>query len=457
MCMKWNNGYLLLGLLMVTTCFWCCKKSNAGGGTTEERIQYEISNTPFANPERGFIRTMGVPAEGAALNASQLSLLRSQHVSMILRVFYLDKFKDKDISSAQLDLINQDMNTVRTAGLKMILRFAYTDDMAGTDAPLAIIERHLDQLKPVFEQHQDVISFIQAGFIGAWGEWHSSSNGLATVENERKFLEKLLSVVPVDLMVQVRTPGAKQQIFSSTNPVTAAQAYTSEARARVGHHNDCFLSGGTDYGTYNNVEAEKQYISTEALYVPTGGETCPPTGGYDPTCAEGRREMRLLKWTYLNLDWYPGTINAWRNSGCFEEFHTNLGYRLSLTDALFPKEVAAGGSLPLDINLTNSGYAPMYYKKNVFLVLKNTSSGAFYDKALTADLRLCKPTGTLNVKEAVSLSGVPAGTYELYLRIADKDEQLAARPEYAVRLANSNGWLEEHHGINKLNTQITIK
>ncbi len=455
--MNWKNRSIWLGMAMIACCFLCCKRADGDPTPTETRIRYEISNTAFANPERGFIRTMSVKSDGAALTASQLSLLRSQHVSMILRVIYFDKFKDKDISADFLSLIETDLNTARNAGLKMILRFAYTDDMAGTDAPLAIIERHLDQLKPVFERHQDIISFVQAGFIGAWGEWHSSSNGLATVANERAVLNKLLSVLPMDIMVQVRTPGAKQQIFNSTTALTASQAYSSENIARVGHHNDCFLSGGTDYGTYNNIEQEKQYISQEALFVPTGGETCPPTGGYDPTCAEGRREMRLLKWTYLNLDWYPATINAWKNSGCFEEFQNNLGYRLALDDAFFPKEVTAGGNLTVDLNLVNNGYAPLYYRKKTTLVLKNTATGSFYDKALTVDLRLCKPLVPLPVKETVSLAGLPAGTYELYLRIADQHVSLEARPEYAVRLANSNAWVEDHNGMNRLNAQLIIK
>ncbi|MGN6491233.1 MAG: DUF4832 domain-containing protein, partial [Agriterribacter sp.] len=294
-------------------------------------------------------------------------------------------------------------------------------------------------------------------FIGAWGEWHSSSNGLATVDNERKVLEKLLSVLPTDIMVQVRTPGAKQQIFNNTAALTSELAYTAEARARVGHHNDCFLSGGTDYGTYNNVEAEKQYISNEALYVPTGGETCPPTGGYDPTCAEGRREMKLLKWTYLNLDWYPATINAWKSSGCFDEFQTYLGYRLALVDGKFPDEVPEGGNLTIDINLTNKGYAPLYHKKNTALVLKNTATGNFYEKPVASDLRLCKPAATFNVKESISIAGIPAGTYELFLRIADQDETLASRVEYAVRLANTNAWVEAYNGMNSLNKQVVIK
>ena len=73
---------------------------------------------------------------------------------MILRVYYFDAFKDKDLDAAQLSLIESDMNTVRNMGLKIILRFAYTDDMNGTDAPLNIIERHLDQLKLLGPVHK---------------------------------------------------------------------------------------------------------------------------------------------------------------------------------------------------------------------------------------------------------------------------------------------------------------
>ena len=266
-----------------------------------------------------------------------------------------------------------------------------------------------------------------------------------------------MSVLPQDIMVQVRTPVVKQQIFNSTLPVDDAIAYSAENKARVGHHNDCFLSGGTDYGTYNNVVAEKQYISNEALYVPTGGETCPPTNGYDPTCVEGRNEMKLLKWTYLNLDWYPATINAWKTSGCFDEFHTYLGYRLALVSAKFPKEATANASIPVQINITNKGYAPLYNKKLTYLVFKNNTSGQYYNVNLTADLRDCKPLATLAVSETLNVSGIPAGNYDLYLRIADNAASLKTRIEYAVRLANTAVWVEENGGMNNLKHQLTIK
>jgi hypothetical protein len=434
----------------------CKKNATPVPPVADEGVTYEVSNTIFPNPERGFIRMMDVRSEGASLNAAQITTFRNQNVSMILRLFYFDAFRSQALSTAQLTLIQEDLDKIRNAGLKVILRFAYSDNIGVDDAPLTIIEQHLDQLQPIFTNNKDVIAFVQAGLIGAWGEWHSSSNGLATIQHETTVLNKLLSVLPADIMVQVRTPGAKQSIFNTTDAITASIAYSDNARARVGHHNDCFLSGGDNYGTYSDIPLQKQYISNEALFVPTGGETCPPTGGYNPTCIEGRNEMKLLKWTYLNLDWYQPTVNAWKASGCFDEFQRNLGYRLALVNAKFPETATLNGSITPVINIINKGYAPLYHKKEAYLVFKSKTTGTYYEKRLAADLRLCKPELKQSIGESVNLSGIPAGEYDIYLRIADKAPTLKARIEYTIQLANTNVWVTENGGMNNLKQVLKI-
>ena len=431
-----------------------CKKTDNDAASDITTIQYQASTDIFPNPERGFIHMVDVKSEGAGLNAMWLSTLRADNVTMIMRQFYLDKFKDKAISDAQFQLMNSDMQLLRDAGLKCVLRFSYTDDMAGTDAPLAIVLQHLDQLKPFFEANKDVIAFVQAGFIGAWGEWHHSSNGLATMENEKTILYKLLSVLPSEIMVQVRTPKAKQDIVGNTTPIDVSIAYTAENKARIGHHNDCFLAGGTDYGTYNNVTTEKNYISQDALYVPTGGETCPPEGDF-PGCSVAQTEMRLLKWTYLNLDWYQPVITAWKNSGCFDEFRRNLGYRLSLVNAKLPDVATPGKDYTVEITLTNKGYAPLYNYKITSLVLKDKISGTSYPVDLAVDMRTCKPYGTLTITKSLNLTGIPAGDYDTYLSITDRDATLKNRAAYSVRLANKGTW-NETTGLNSLNHQVKI-
>ena len=61
------------------------------------------------------------------------------------------------------------MGVARKAGIKIILRFAYSIAMDEPDAPLSVILQHLDQLKPILQENKDVIAVLQAGFIGSWG------------------------------------------------------------------------------------------------------------------------------------------------------------------------------------------------------------------------------------------------------------------------------------------------
>lgn len=457
----YTTAFLVLLLMGLS-----CKKSKTveqlNPVVPEEEVwdgDYELSSEIFPNPERGFMHTFSVYSETQPVDLSRLQQLRGENTSLILIVFYFDKFKDKALSATQLTLIQNNLDRVRQAGLKANLRFAYTDAMTGPtagDAPLNIVEEHMDQLEPLLESNKDIIAFIQAGFIGAWGEWHASTNGLTTTENQRKVIAKLLSVVPRELMIQIRTPLYKQQIYNTTSPISEGIAYSEEDKARIGHHNDCFLSGGNEYGTYSNIVQEKLYISNEALYVPTGGETCPPTGGYSPNCREGQKEMKHLKWTYLNLDWYPSTINAWKASGCFEEFQRNLGYRLAFHSSEITEQTTFNASLNVKITIVNRGFAPLYNRKVSYLVLKNTVSGQFHEVALGVDIRKCKPDSKLEIDEILNLTNIPEGDYQLYLKIADSDTDLKSRSEYSIRLGNKDVWSVDYGGINKLQHQLKI-
>ncbi|MES3019274.1 MAG: DUF4832 domain-containing protein [Bacteroidota bacterium] len=421
-------------------------------------INYEGSMEVISNPERGFFPQLAVNSEREGLDVIKLKAFRTENMTMILRIFYLEKFKDKPLSEAQLSLMRNDMQKLRDAGMKCVIRLAYTNNMKVADAPLAIVEQHLDQLKPVFEEGKDVIAFVQCGLIGAWGEWHSSSNGLATTENQRKVLFKLLSVLPTEIMVQVRTPGQKQKIFDTTKPIDKSIAYKGSNLARTGHHNDCFLATDTDYGTYSkdNIQGEKQYISDEAFYVPTGGETCPPVPKENlPSCEFSIQTMKLLKWTYLHLNYYRPTINAWKASGCFEELQRDLGYRLSLLTSNLPSQIRANKDLDINIRIANKGYAPLYNYKITSLVLKNSASGKVHEIQIPVDMRECKPSGEILIDKRLKTSGIPKGTYDLSLKISDRDEKLRMRSEYSIRLANKEVW-DESSGTNSLKHSLKI-
>ncbi len=418
-------------------------------------ITYTTSNDVISNPERGFMHSWSVGSEGSPLDMVRLQNLKSENVTLINRLYNLEAFKNSDLSTAQLDLIRTDFERLRSAGIKCVLRFSYNENQNDTDAPLAIIERHLDQLKPIFTDNFDAIAFVQAGFIGSWGEWYYTTNNLTTLANKKAVLNKLLEVLPKEVKIQVRTPLYKQEIFAYSTAIDASIGYGTTDMARVGFHNDCFLASANDYGTYQNITAEKSYISKEALFVPTGGETCPPTDVPIASCTKAETEMKLLKWTYLNLDYYGPVLQEWRNNNCFTDFQKKLGYRLLLKSSSLKKETTVNSNFELNATLSNVGFAPVYNTKYAFLILKSITEGNIYKKALVFDVRKVIPDLDYDLKESINLSGIPAGKYNLFLKIEDGSASLAERPEYSIRLANEGTW-EPTEGYNNLQHTLTI-
>ena len=83
---------------------------------------------------------------------------------------YLDSFVSTAISASYLQAIAADFEVVRQAGLKAIVRYAYTDNGSTQpygDATKAQVLAHISQLAPIWNAYSDVIAVFQAGFIGA--------------------------------------------------------------------------------------------------------------------------------------------------------------------------------------------------------------------------------------------------------------------------------------------------
>jgi hypothetical protein len=106
--------------------------------------------------------------------------------------------------------------------------------------------------------------------------------------------------------------------------------------------------------------------------------------------------------------------------------------------------------------LTNQGWAAPFNKRDVELVLRNTSTGALYRVKLNTDPRLWLPGQTITVNQTVTLpSGMPSGNYALLLNLPDPTPTLNTRPEYAIQMANNNLW-ESSTGFNNLNFTTSI-
>jgi hypothetical protein len=394
-------------------------------------VAFSESDADLVNPERGFYI-------GLDLASGDASSIRTDGHSLAIALVRLDAYRDLPLDEALLASLSSGLADVRASGIKVILRFMYNSSFAA-DASKARILGHIAQLEPVLQANADVIAVMQAGFIGAWGEWHSSTNGLDNDTDRAAILTAILAALPASRAVQVRTPMFKEAIFPG-GAVTPDEVSSGSERARVGHHNDCYLASASDMGTYASpIDAWEAYVADDGRYTPIGGETC---AVYEPktSCAPATADMAAKHFSYLNLEYNPSVIEAWDTDGCRPEIDRSLGYRFALQQVSYTEAVAPGGELEVAIDLVNRGYASPFNARPVHVVL-TTSAARHVARLANVDARRWA------AGEPVTVTGrfrIPAdtapGTYSLSLWLPDDADTLRDDPRYAIQLANPGVW-----------------
>lgn len=208
-------------------------------------------------------------------------------ITLLQAYCYLTDFNDISLSEEKLVLLQRSLNRCRDAGLKVLLRFAYEKNMSREKGPtIGTILKHLDQLAPIIQNNKDVIYVFQAGFVGAWGEWHSSANyieenhaGLAAI------IAKELQILPKDRMIQLRImPKYKSWVLRdsklfSSETLDSTNAFSGSPEARLGFANDGFMAYQSDGGTWpeppyyaNPGNPEFNRVTMESPYMAVDGE-----------------------------------------------------------------------------------------------------------------------------------------------------------------------------------------
>ncbi|MFT6865225.1 MAG: hypothetical protein ACJA08_000042 [Cyclobacteriaceae bacterium] len=472
---------------------------------------FEESTENFVNPERGFYRYSATRASQYQ-NLSLNTLVRNRDEtsssgatyatfnSLVFRYFILDSFTNAPISESFLADLQEDFDIAREAGVKLIPRFTYTTTASPGDcaegficppygdAPKSRVLEHIAQIGPVLGENADVILTVQMGFIGVWGEnYYTDYFGDASPNsNQGKLLDEnwsdrievliaLLEALPGELTVQVRYPQFKQRavygIDANTKvaSLSLSEAFGGSYKARIGFHNDCLFASSDDFGTYvdygnsstprrTDIGNLKNYFAEDSKYGIVGGETC--SDGYSPRndCSPigvADEDLRLLHYTYLNADYNNEVNNDWVDGGCMEDIKRNMGYRIVLDSAQLPSEKKASETFDVKFHFRNIGYAAPTRERSVYLILVNESSAAEIRLPFETDIRLWHDQVDL-IQSFDIPEGTPAGNYDLMISLPDIHESIADRPEYAIRLANTEMW-EEQSGYNNLNLQVTIQ
>jgi hypothetical protein len=425
---------------------------NTGMDAPGTRIEYTPDTSEFPNPERGFYRY-------DLLTSAAFDYVREDGKTLVYTNVelqdYLGDNHEQELPAALLTEVQAGFDAVRSARLKAIVRFRY-DSGAGypggtNDAPEAWIINHIEQLAPLLVANEDVIFLVQAGFIGAWGEWHTSNNfvdGEGDAAARGRVVDALLAALPTSRRTAVRYPAYKRMLYG--NSATVADDLTlAQAIGRVGHLNDCFVSGPEDVGTYQyeDVDVLRDYLEQDSAFVPNGGETC--AVHERNACPTTLAEMERFHFSYINDDYHPDVLQRWTDDGCRPEIERRLGYRLALLASELPEAVRPGGSFTLSVELDNEGFAAPVNPRPVFLVLERAGERSLVD--LNQEVRTWVP-GPVTITARIQVpSDAAPGDWRVALWLPDAAEGLRDLAEYSVRLAAADVW-QAPSGDNTLGT-----
>lgn len=443
--MRHTTFHFLLTFIFSFSLLGCSPASSSSEPDSVSHT-FVYTDASLLNPERGFFTPYELPS---LAGFSSVRITGNTLVHLNIR---LDDYRESDLPESLLNGLQTNFNDIREAGVKAIVRVAYNAGPypdSEPDASKSQILKHIEQLTPLLQKNSDVIAWLEAGFIGAWGEWHTSTNGLDNIQDKQEILNAILKAIP-NRFVQVRYPANIIEMYP--NPEDAVTAH-------VAHHNDCFLSSETDVGTYerdgvNTIERDQAYLAELTRFTPMSGETCAP---FPPRseCTNAIHEMELLHFSAINEAYHKGIIRSWEEGGCLQEITDRLGYRLSLTSADFNEQVRPGGLLNLTVNITNNGFASLMNPRPLFVVLSPSPDGRG-DRGegeiavkLDLDPRAWQP-GNSSFTASIRLpSKMEEGEYRLALWLPDEAETLQSNPLYAVQFANENVW-DESAGYNIL-------
>ncbi len=424
---------------------------------------YQPTTSEFPNPERGFHDDIEL------MSSRDFSDVRRKGYTIARTYIRLDEYRNRSLPAKFLTQLDRQFQLVRSAGIKVIPRFSYNfptgeGDMAkAPDASLELTIEHINQLKPILWRNADVIAVLQGGFIGAWGEWHSSKNELDRSPAKAKVLTALLTAMPTNRMVQIRYPSDIKTNYPQA--LSISSAFRGGRQARVGFKNDCFLANQSDAGTYSpDLPALKNYISKIAPFVVVGGETCQVTPAeHRSDCPTAEAELARFHWSYLNANFYTADLDRWRQEGCYSKIARNLGYRFQLVRSSFPTQAQCNRQLIGNFVIKNVGYASPFNPRGLELILRHRSTGKIYylpilkSLSKTHDPRFWLPQVgqiTVDVRAKIPQSAT-SGTYDLLLNLPDPMPKLTNRPEYSIRLANEQTW-EAKTGFNSFRRTIQL-
>ncbi|MDO4154408.1 MAG: DUF4874 domain-containing protein [Clostridia bacterium] len=318
---------------------------------------------------------------------AQIELYRDTPCTLVQVYVYLTEYCKKPLDDTAFAQLNAYLEGLRARHLRAVLRFAYEFDVDRKIGPTSRrIYGHLRQIKQWFAENdplvRDTVLVLQAGILGAWGEWHTARH----YHNKKKLLFALCDTAPAYLPLQVRMQKFKDCVQNTDNA------------PRIGYHDDFLVgayykwntpAGAPDSERFQNFVKESRFTLNDGE-MPWGRDKTVHDGFIDgfemlTACAEHSLSTLSLTHNYKEengqfnmVRWRSETLTALRASelGCprtsayftqdgqalertvFDFLTDHLGYQIAVRE-IFVGD-AADDRQTATVKLSNDGFALPY-------------------------------------------------------------------------------------------------
>lgn len=386
-----------------------------------QTVTFTQSNEDFLNPGQGFY----VSPKPSEMNVTQLTnFVNYWKTRLFLYSPDLSPYRNATLPASYLATLNAQLAAARSAGVKLIIWPQYNSDSGGADAPINLALQHIQQLGAVWTKNADIIPFFKAGYIGSYGEWWGSQNGLDSDANKLSIKNAILANTPASSMVYIRTPRDIQKWY----PTPAAAA-----AARIGFHNDCYLANDTDANTFSGLnDSLRSYAKGLTTF---GFETCDNVSNPEQmrkTCAQALSENAAYKATWGNKSYAPTFIDSWTVGGCLDKIGRSFGYRYFVSSINYDVATPGGQPTTITARVQNVGNSGLFDDRALIVTLRNQATGALVS-GQAGKLRLIAGGASATMSAVLT---APAGTYDILLSAPDPSPSIAGDVRYAVRFAN---------------------
>ena len=141
--MKKSFLFSILFLALMASCCISCDKGGNGVKDPDAdfasltRLNFEVDETEFPNPERGWFThpEFNASRNPGVLSERTMEAQRALGRTLIYTIYYLDLFFESPISEDFLNYIKANLTVLRNTGFKCVLRFAYKRDWSEKGHP----------------------------------------------------------------------------------------------------------------------------------------------------------------------------------------------------------------------------------------------------------------------------------------------------------------------------------